>query len=182
MCAQETKVEEFVQEWDHKAVRARPDMYLSDAVALRLETNLQGIFSARHWLRDRVARHLIAYYEATNRPDSALPLAKKSAQFTAETYPGRSALYAWALEAQGDLMLRLQGFTVEGPSNVEAPLNPSADVLRRAMREVLPLYTEATQILSTLFGQDHDFHCTMVDKRDALMHVARPQNVAVGRF
>lgn len=178
MCVQESKVEEMLQQWDQKSSRASPDTYLTDALAIRLETNLKSIFSDHHWLRDRVARHLVAYYESTGRADLALPLAHRCVEFTVETYPGRSALHAWALEAEGDLLLRLQGFTLPGPSTVEPPLGATSMVLETAVREAGPLYTEATQILSTLFGQDHDFHITMRDKRNALMRATRSNMAA----
>jgi hypothetical protein len=173
MCKQELKVEELIQDWDQKAMRACPDTYLTDVIASRLQTNLQGLLSARHWLQDRANRHLIAYYESTGRADLALPLAKHSVRFTVETYPGYSALHAWALETQGDLMLRLEGFILPGPTAVEPPPGTPVEVLRKALREVAPLYTEATQILSTLFGRDHDFNVSMRDKRDALMRATQ---------
>jgi len=168
LCAQEARVEDLMQEWDRRAVNASPDLYLTDAAALRLEMNLEGLFSVHHWLRDRAGRHLVAYYEATGRADLALPLAKRCVEFTMETYPGFSALHAWALETQGDLLLRLEGFLLAGPTQVEAPIGVSSDVLARAWRAVGPIYAEAVKTLCTLFGEEHDFHTTMREKYESL--------------
>lgn len=172
LCAQEAKVEELMQDWDRRAVNATPDMYLTDASALRLEMNFEALFSPHHWLRDRAGRHLVAYYEATDRNDLALPLAKRCVEFTMETFPGYSALHAWALETQGDLLLRLEGFLVAGPT-MEAPIGAPPEVLGRAWRAVGPIYAEATTTLSTLFGEDHDFHVTMKDKYETLAQATK---------
>jgi len=193
LCGQEARVEELMQEWDRKSVNAAPDVYLTDAVALRLETNLVGLFSPHHWLRDRAGRHLVAYYEATGRADLALPLARQSAEFTREIYPGCSALHAWALETQGDLMLRLQKFSFQGLSAVEPPLGATAEALSHAFREVEPIYDEAdevplespsqvadhrfdaqaTRILGALFGDDHEFYTVMREKYASFVRATR---------
>lgn len=170
---QESQVEELVQEWDRKSACAGPDVYLTDSVALRIETNLASFFSLHHWLRDRASRHLITYYEAIGRADLALPLAAQCAEFTIETYPGCSALHAWALETQGDLRLRLEGFKISDPSGVEAPPGLAAERLAQVWREVGPVYMQATEVLATLFGGEHTFHTAMRDKYDALGRATR---------
>ncbi|CAL1164068.1 unnamed protein product [Cladocopium goreaui] len=113
---QEAKVEELVQEWDRKEGSAAA--YLTEEQAQRLEENMSQLFSDKHWLRDRVARHLVAYYEAAGDAKTALSFANRCSEFTAEVYPGFSALQAWSMETQGDLQLRLNGFQV-GPDSVE---------------------------------------------------------------
>lgn len=173
LCAQEAQVEHFVQEWDRRAGRAAPDTYLTDALALRLQANLEGLFSPSHWLRDRTTRHLTAYYEATGRADLALPLATRNADFLQEAYPGCSALRAWALETQGDLQLRLAGFRLVGPSGVEAPGGLQAEQLAGLWREVGPVYAEALETLRVLFGEDHEFYTTMQEKCGSLARATR---------
>lgn len=173
MCSQEMRVEDYIQEWDRKALNVAPDTYLTDAVALKLEANLAGLLSEHHWLRDRAGRHLIAYYEATGRADLALPLAKLSVRFATDTYPGCSALHAWALETQGDLRLRLDGFKLQGPSAVEAPVGLTPEMQQKAWQDVGPIYAEALQILGTLFGREHDFYTTMQDKYNSLSVATR---------
>eukprot|EP00437_Effrenium_voratum_P024898 CAMPEP_0181409962 /NCGR_PEP_ID=MMETSP1110-20121109/7093_1 /TAXON_ID=174948 /ORGANISM="Symbiodinium sp., Strain CCMP421" /LENGTH=427 /DNA_ID=CAMNT_0023532493 /DNA_START=33 /DNA_END=1313 /DNA_ORIENTATION=+ len=114
LAAQEMRVEEYVQEWDRKDGAGA---FLNEDNAKRLESNMAQLFSKKHWLRDRVARHLLAYYEAAGEAAEALILAKRCVDFAAEVYPGFSALHAWSLETQGDLELRLAGFLV-GPDTL----------------------------------------------------------------
>merc|ERR1712232_1407888 len=87
LSTQEARVEECMREWEAYAARASPETYLTDSVALRLESNLAGLFAPGHWLRDRGGRHLVSYYEAVGRADLALPLAAKNLSFIKETYP-----------------------------------------------------------------------------------------------
>lgn len=173
LCDQEARVDARMREWDRKATRASADVYLTDAAVLRIETNLAGLLSAGHWLRDRANRHLVSYYESTQRADLALPLAKKCVDFAKETYPGRSAAQAWALETQGDLLLRLEGFELDTSASVVAPSGCSLDVLSRARSEVCPTYEEATEILGLLFGKEHEFTVVMREKLSALRHATR---------
>eukprot|EP00929_Paragymnodinium_shiwhaense_P060444 TRINITY_DN30186_c0_g3_i4.p1 TRINITY_DN30186_c0_g3~~TRINITY_DN30186_c0_g3_i4.p1 ORF type:complete len:284 (+),score=44.68 TRINITY_DN30186_c0_g3_i4:134-985(+) len=173
MVAQERKLEQMVQDWDRKAGQVRPDVYLSDTAALRLESNIAGLLSSRHWLRDRVNHHLISYYEATGRADLALPLARQCVEYIVNSYPGSSALHAWALETVADLMLKLEGFRLTGPAAVEAPQAAPNVQLKRVWSDVGPIYSEAAQILGALFGQEHDFHITMRAKRESLQRATR---------
>eukprot|EP00439_Symbiodinium_sp_Y106_P060727 s913_g9.t1 len=54
-----------VQEWDRKVNNAATYLPQDSAdTALRLEKNMAGLFADGHWLRDRVARHLVSFYEA----------------------------------------------------------------------------------------------------------------------
>jgi len=106
--------------------------YLPQDTALRLEKNMAGLFADGHWLRDRVARHLVSFYEALGAAEEALTFATRCVDFAAKVYPGFSALHAWSLETQGDLILRVAGFGV-GPDHVEAPGSVDAEVCREAV-------------------------------------------------
>ncbi|CAE7864891.1 SMYD1, partial [Symbiodinium microadriaticum] len=174
MIDQEARVEECVQEWDRKVNNAAT--YLPQDTALRLEKNMAGLFADGHWLRDRVARHLVSFYEALGAAEEALTFARRCVDFAAkvscpsqpreqarQVYPGFSALHAWSLETQGDLILRVAGFGV-GPDHVEAPGSVDASVCR----EVTGVYSEAAEALWALFGADHEFYVAIRDKRDAL--------------
>ncbi|OLP97372.1 hypothetical protein AK812_SmicGene20301 [Symbiodinium microadriaticum] len=43
------------------------EMIDQEDTALRLEKNMAGLFADGHWLRDRVARHLVSFYEFMDR-------------------------------------------------------------------------------------------------------------------
>ncbi|CAE7355445.1 Plesd1 [Symbiodinium pilosum] len=161
---QEAHVEECIQEWDRKVNNAAA--YLSEDTASRLEKNMEGLFADSHWLRDRVARHLVSFYEGLGAAEEALALATRCVDFTAEVYPGFSALHAWSLETQGDLKLRVAGFGV-GPDHVEA--SGAVDV--NVCREVGNIYGAAADALRALFGADHEFYVAIRDKRDALREI-----------
>eukprot|EP00434_Breviolum_minutum_P033173 symbB.v1.2.029353.t1/scaffold3203.1/size61338/2 len=162
LVTQEAKVEECVQEWDRKEGTAAA--YLTQDVARRMEDHLAQLFSDKHWLRDRVGRHLVAYYEAAGDAKTALRFAERCAHFTSEVYPGFSALQAWSLETQGDLQLRLGGFAV-GPDSVEGP----GDL--KVVEEVCSIYDSSTRALEALFGPEHEFVVAIREKRNILRHL-----------
>eukprot|EP00913_Durusdinium_trenchii_P008697 g8170.t1 len=170
LVAQEAKVEEYIQQWDRKEGSAAA--YLTEDIAERLEENMAQLFSEKHWLRDRVARHLVAFYEAAGDAASALSFAKRCANFTAEVYPGFSALQAWSLETQGDLELRLAGFAV-GPDSVSFDRGAGAakDTALDTASQVCSVYEASTEALEALFGLDHEFVVAIREKRDALRRI-----------
>lgn len=142
LVAQEAKVEEYIQQWDRKEGSAAA--YLTEDIAERLEENMAQLFSEKHWLRDRVARHLVAFYEAAGDAASALSFAKRCANFTAEVYPGFSALQAWSLETQGDLELRLAGFAV-GPDSVSFDRGAAKDTALDTASQICSVYEASTE-------------------------------------
>ncbi|CAE8589610.1 unnamed protein product [Polarella glacialis] len=183
LAKQEARIEELVQEWDRRMGKTGtgPENLLTDAIAAKMEQSFRGLFSARHWLRDRAAQHLVTYYEATGNAEKALPLAQGCASFAEEVY-GFSALHAWALETQGDLQLKLLGFRLVSRTGVEAPASLAPEVLARAWREVGPVYMKASESLRALFGAEHEFFAILRDKRDALAKVTTTQKLGTGHL
>lgn len=164
MMAQEAKIEELVREWDRKAPRAGPEVYLTVDAASRLQATLGGLLSARHWLSDKVRRQLISYYDAVGRLDLAVPLAQQAVQHVAGAWPGFTAIHAWSLEAQGDLELRLARFPRVSSSEVVAPESLGRTDFAEITSKVAPLYREAAEVLKVLFGEDHEFCVSMRTK------------------
>mmetsp|Transcript_130121 Transcript_130121/g.376451 ORF Transcript_130121/g.376451 Transcript_130121/m.376451 type:complete len:499 (+) Transcript_130121:63-1559(+) len=181
LAAQETEVEKRIMDWEERATRAEPEEYLTDAFARQVEKNMNGLFSSHNWLRDKAARQLASYYDATDRPDLALHFAAQSMSFIVQIYPGYSAMHAWSLELQGDLKLRVGKFKKVGQDSVEAGSGKSSTELSNIWREVGPIYAQASEILRVLFGEDHEFHTAMRSKYESLAKVTMKRKSRASR-
>jgi len=169
LCRQEAIVEERVRDWERRGAKVAPDAYMTVEVALRLEENLTGLFSSHHWVRDRAERQLLAFYESAGRAELALALAQRSVKFIVDSFPGYSAVHAWALETEADLKLRVAQFAEVQVSTVgKLPISITVRELAKLQDEVGPLYAQAATILNVLFGSDHEFHQQLRNKCDSL--------------
>lgn len=174
LSTQESRIEDMVLEWDRRAADVNPNLYLTDALVHRLQENLTGLLSERHWLVEKVGRYLALYFETTHRAERSLPFAERFLAFIADSYPGVSPIYAWSLEHRADLMLIIEGLqpTLE---DVGQPTGITTEAIARLYREVGPIYIEAARMLKTLFGPGHEYYTTMTSKIKCFARAAQTE-------
>jgi len=98
----------------------------------------------QHALADLAWEQLGFHYAATDRHEAQLRVLARRCDFQASAYPGLCGARAWALEAHSDALV-----THAGDQNVA---------------KARGLYKEAFDILSVLFGTEHEYVTSVVEK------------------
>jgi hypothetical protein len=166
---------------DEDSVPARPDpkLFPSDDTALELESLVHemGMF---HWASVRGLYQLAEYYKSIAIYPKAIALTRMRIdcrrRFIHMGNPPSSSGLAWALEELGDLlMLHVSGCVVAGVSEEARERfchnwNPRSqeDIETLKSCGVVEAYEEALEILSNLFGAEHEHAITAREKLAAV--------------
>jgi hypothetical protein len=167
-------------EEDSVPVRPDPKLIESDETAVALEelVDRMGLF---HWASVRGLFQLAEYYKSIAMYPKAIMLTKRRIEgkrnYVRMAAPDVSSGFAWALEELGDLLLlHVSGSVVAGLSEQARERfcenwNPRTveDVETLRASGALEAYTEAVDILTNVFGEDHE-HTKTAEKKLLDLH------------
>jgi len=120
------------------------DVSISEEEIANIEEFIDTHF-VQHALSDLAWEQLTERYAAKGRRADQLRLLDRRVEFHVEAYPGLCGARAWVMEAAGDA--RASGKLQEG------------DVAKARK-----LYSDAYEILSTMFGPEHEYVMSVVQK------------------
>jgi len=122
---------------------------------------------SQHFLADSAWEQLADYYAKQLLFVDQRRILEKRCDFHKAAYPGLSGSHAWSLEALGDTLR----YDAPSQSQIVAARRKgraSVPVVPADTRRAAESYTESIRILRLMFGEDHEYVVSVVDKLKAL--------------
>mmetsp|Transcript_90793 Transcript_90793/g.256411 ORF Transcript_90793/g.256411 Transcript_90793/m.256411 type:complete len:480 (-) Transcript_90793:86-1525(-) len=141
------------------------EMDFSDKKAKEIEAIIDSVFT-QHALADRAWEMLAEYYETKKRRGDQRRFLERRRLFHAAAYPGLSGAHAWVMEAYGDALKE------SSPSSAGRPSSRSGSkyqvVAKADPKAAAQLYKQALEILTLMFGEEHEYVTQVQQKVDTL--------------
>lgn len=137
---------------------------LSPARCEEIEAMINEKF-AQHVLADLAWEQLADHYASTRRRGQQRRLMDLRRAFHREAYPGLSGAHAWTLEAFGDAMI------IDSASQASRKGGGKSEwqeVVKPDFKKAGEYYTEALDILTKMFGEEHEYVTQVEEKREKL--------------
>lgn len=151
LAGHEKRLKKIVEDYAQRARGTRAD--IPDMKELQAtEDFIDSVFS-QHVLADLAWEQLAECHSARRRSSDQRRLLERRCAFHASAYPGLIGSHAWALEAQGDALMRAAGAKPSKQTGKKV-WQPTA---KDSPKEALRLYSEARRILFLMFGEEHEY-------------------------
>jgi len=133
---------------------------------LQTERWMEETFS-QHFLVDNAWEQLSDCYLKQCQFRDQRRVLELRCEFFKQAYPGLSGSHAWSLEALGDT-LRIAAPTANQLAAAKKRGRSSVTPIAAEREKALQSYTESIRILRLMFGEDHEYVVSVVDKMKEL--------------